>query len=536
VPDESFYKQPTLPDITSEKPFSPLPQKIGPYKIEGLLNKGGMSLLYLGLHPETRQPLAIKVLSPEYVTNHEAVERFLKEAKIIGLTSHPNIVKLYGQGEWEGGLYIAMELIRGVSLRQFIMQQSLSLKRSLDIILQVAYALLHLHTHGVIHRDLKPENILITEDGEVKVIDFGIAGLHEDLEAKAAAAAPKRIMGTPHYMSPEQKDNLHPVSYVSDIYSLGIIAYELVLGKLSYGMVNLSLLPKGLRKIIGKALAVSVNERYQDIVDFITDISQYIKSGEWEKDRPGTDQVKELLETIQTASFDLSPLTPPRWPEVEIGLAKYKSLGQLGLYYDFFRFPNNAYAVFLSVSSSNGIDGAIYSGVLRGEVRAYVHQKELTPLEPPTVVSLLTVLNHIYHAAPLEQQYALSFLILDPVQNQLSFASLGLSSLYHISAGSRTPNKLTASNPPLGAALLTEFSVTNDNWNYGDTVILHTLQSHFSIEPAQEEPSFFEETISEYALLSAQNQAEAILKKCATHPFYSIQRHPRALLSLQRIG
>ena len=103
-----------------------------------------MSLLYMGIQPETRQMLAIKVLSPTFVTNPEMVAQFLKETKIIGMTNHPNIVKLYGEGQWEGGLYIAMEFIRGVSLRQFIEQQSLSMKRCIDIILQVAYALCHL--------------------------------------------------------------------------------------------------------------------------------------------------------------------------------------------------------------------------------------------------------------------------------------------------------------------------------------------------------------------------------------------------------
>ena len=97
--DQGFYKQSTLPDLMTGTEHPSLPATIGPYKIESLLNKGGMSLLYLGLHPETKQPIAIKVLSPAYVNHPELVEQFLKEARIIALTNHPNIVKLYGQGE-----------------------------------------------------------------------------------------------------------------------------------------------------------------------------------------------------------------------------------------------------------------------------------------------------------------------------------------------------------------------------------------------------------------------------------------------------
>jgi len=103
-----------------------LPKRIGPYKIEALLSKGGMSYLYLGVDSKKGIPLAIKVLSPKYLTHPEFVYQFLKEAEIIGLTDHPNIIKLYGQGEWANGLYIAMEFIQGISLKQFILKQNFS--------------------------------------------------------------------------------------------------------------------------------------------------------------------------------------------------------------------------------------------------------------------------------------------------------------------------------------------------------------------------------------------------------------------------
>lgn len=172
-----FYKRPTLVDTENHEKESEIPAQIGKYKVESLLNRGGMSLLYLGIHPETKEPITIKVLLDEYLSNKEMVERFLHESEIIAMTDHPNIVRLYGQGRWEKGLYIAMEFIQGISLRQLILQQTLSLKRSLEIVLQIAHALLHLHSHGIVHRDLKPENILLTAQGGIKVVDFGIAAL-----------------------------------------------------------------------------------------------------------------------------------------------------------------------------------------------------------------------------------------------------------------------------------------------------------------------------------------------------------------------
>lgn len=518
--DKSFYKQTTIPDFaTEEKSAVSLPSKIGPYKIESLLSKGGMSLLYLGLHATTKEPLAIKVLSPEFVTHPESIARFLKEAHIIELANHPNIVKLYGQGKWEGGLYIAMELIRGISLRQFIIQQSLSLKRCLDIILQVAYALLHLHTHGVIHRDLKPENILITEDGEVKVIDFGIAQLHEEKEKEAS-----KIMGTPDYMSPEQKQDPSKISYSSDIYSLGIIAYELVLGKLSYGMINLSLLPQGFRKIIEKALAVSVKERYQDIVDFISDISNYLKSKEIEKDRSGNDQLKEFLEILNKASASLSPYNTPEWPELEIGLAKNKTALQ-NPYYDFFRLGNNTYLFLAAEPSLGALDHLIGLGIFRGLFRALLHDV-LASKEPFHLLPFLTKVNAELMEDPLRHAFNLSLLLLDPLNNQLSFVSCGPSALFHISAESAAVRKLESKGPAVGTESNPLFFEVEDNWMTGDSLVFSSFMDS-SLE------STFRLSFVNHAVLSAQTQAEAILKNLSAA---FNEKEVKLLLSIQRIS
>src|ERR1700730_17089661 len=210
--EPDFHKQKTFPTIAC-KPFTkdPPPEKIGPYKVEALLEKGGMSFLYLAAHPETKDPITIKVLFPEFLSNPEMVQRFLREAAIIALADHPNIVKLYGQGEWEGGLYIAMEFIQGISLRQYLLRNLISLKHALELVMEISMALCHLHAHGIIHRDLKPENILVTESGGVKVIDFGIAQLLTDNYRDPHSK--RRLIGTPIYMSPEQKHDPESTSY-----------------------------------------------------------------------------------------------------------------------------------------------------------------------------------------------------------------------------------------------------------------------------------------------------------------------------------
>ncbi len=529
--DQSFYKQSTLPDLTSGETPPPIPEKIGPYPIEALFGQGGMSLLYLGHHPETRQPLVIKVLSPAYVTHPEAVERFLQEAHIIEMTNHPNIVKLYGQGQWEKGLYIAMELIHGISLKQFILQHCLSLRRALEIVLQVAFALHHLHSHGVIHRDLKPENILIDEEGEIRVIDFGVAQLHDEETDESKIPTESRFLGTPHYMSPEQKENPSLVTFASDIYSLGVVLYELIIGKLSFGQVDLSGLPKGLKLIAKKALAVSPKERYQKISDFIQDVSQYLTSGDLEREKPGADLLKEFQESLLKASTALSPVMLPSWPQMDLGLARAKGINQMGLYYDFFHLPDNTFVIFLGASSILSPESVAYIATLKGMLAMYMQQFTLNSPKTFQLRECASQLNRML-CEDLRQQLALAILSLDPGKDRLSYLSCGFDALYHLPEGYAKPRQLTSDNPLLGAFLNADFSEISDNWNESDVLIFDTLMPLPDSTPQEIEQfhRLLEEAITENLLLSAQRQAEAILKKATLPNLY-----PKAIFSIQRI-
>lgn len=287
--DDEFGPQNTEPLPPFQEYIVPapleIPQVIGIYQIESLLQSGGMSRLYLATDSKTHLLVAVKVLLPKFFVHPDIIERFLREAEILSYVDHPNIVKMYNHGTWEGGFYIAMEYIVGGSLRQYILQNPLSLRRALEMILDIAYGVCHLHTQGIIHRDLKLENILVTDEGVIKIIDFGIAQLLHAVKDEEHSAFSHRTIGTPIYMSPEQRENPETVSYPSDIYSLGIIAYELLLGRLSHGHVHLALMPKGLQKILAKTLQPDPRERYQDIVDFIADLSNYMNSDVLENEK-----------------------------------------------------------------------------------------------------------------------------------------------------------------------------------------------------------------------------------------------------------
>lgn len=517
--EKDFYKQPTQPGVISHDIVPPtieIPKKIGPYEIETLLERGGMSVLYLGTHPETKEPTTIKVLSTKYLSHPDVVKSFLNEAEIIAMTNHPNIVQLYGQGEWEGGLYIAMEFIQGISLRQHILQNPISLTRALEIIIDIAYALCHLHSHGVIHRDLKPENILITESSEIKVIDFGIAQLLTETDHTKKH---RQLIGTPIYMSPEQRDNPSSVSFPADIYSLGIIAYEVILGKLSHGQLHLSLMPRGMQKILQKMLQPRPEDRYQDVVDVIADISAYKNSIVLSKERHAGDPVSEMAENMKRVQMTLLASTPPQWPHVEIGLAGHQGISLSGIYYDFLDISEGAYGIIMGQASSHGAEGVIYTGVLRGLVRA-LSRLTTKPTE------MVTILNDILFRDSMNQNFALSYLVIDPAANQLRYISCGYGNLWQFKRGDESLKKITTNNPALGTSQEAEFHEVTEPWNIGDTLIFNTFEG-------------LPEGLLERAILESkdkppQKQVEAILRKLRASSAKLFQERSISLVSILR--
>lgn len=420
-----------------------------------------MSYLYLATS-SIGEPLAIKILLPKFIKHKEVVSRFLQEAQIIKMTNHPNIVKLYGEGEWEKGLYIAMEWIHGISLRQFIEQKSLSIKRALEIVLQVGYALCHLHTHGVIHRDLKPENILITESGGVKVIDFGIAQLLDKKEKEPTKK--KQLIGTPSYMSPEQKQDPQSVTFASDLYSLGMIAYELLVGKLSFSTLQLTALPKDIREILEKALQKSPKQRYSDAVDFITDIAKAIKNLETPLEKPETP--RELLEFLESGKEPLFPKALS-WPFAKIGFSVEwaKEIGK-ALYLDFFPFGQTLALAIGEAKEENLFDLLFFRGAFQMACHLHFQNKKL--LSHP--IQLLQSVNQLLFEKGIK--ISLSFLLLDGEKEQLIFLSLGGSQLIHLPFESTAARLLATPNPELGTAREIPFLETVDNWNEKDTLIL----------------------------------------------------------------
>ena len=209
----------------------------GKYRIDGFLKRGGMGSVYRGTHVLLNKPVAIKLIRPELVTSQDIIERFFREARAAAKLSHPNIVTVHDLGQTEDGtLYIAMEIVDGQSLKDLIVAEGpWAPARALRFCRGVASALSVAHRNGIVHRDLKPQNIMVFQDSEgnesPKLLDFGIA---KTLEPDSPAlTSTGMVLGTPHYMSSEQAKGM-PADQRSDIYALGVILYEMLVGKVPF--------------------------------------------------------------------------------------------------------------------------------------------------------------------------------------------------------------------------------------------------------------------------------------------------------------
>lgn len=213
--------------------------KLGPYEILAPIGAGGMGEVYRALDPRIGRDVAIKVLPASFSSDPERLRRFEQEARAIGALNHPNILSIYDVGKNDDGSpYLVCELLEGQTLREKLRGAATPQRKAVEYALQVSQGLAAAHNKGIIHRDLKPENLFVTQDGRVKILDFGLAKLtqpeapkdgHSKLETAFADSQPGTVLGTIGYMSPEQVRG-QAVDHRSDIFSLGAILYEMLSG------------------------------------------------------------------------------------------------------------------------------------------------------------------------------------------------------------------------------------------------------------------------------------------------------------------
>ncbi len=206
-------------------------ENVGPYRIVEQLGSGGMATVYKGYQPSLDRYVAIKVMHPMFKGNPQFFERFKREARIVAKLEHPNIIPIHDFNEHKGEPYLVMRYVEGDTLKPHMEGQPMPPDEVLRVIRPVCSALNYAHNQGVLHRDIKPSNIMVTTDGSIFVTDFGLARM---VEAGESTLSQDMMVGTPQYISPEQAQGVKDLDGRTDIYSLGVVLYEMLTGRVPF--------------------------------------------------------------------------------------------------------------------------------------------------------------------------------------------------------------------------------------------------------------------------------------------------------------
>lgn len=257
-----------------------VPRQIGPYEILGPLGKGGMGAVYKAMQPSLNRIVAIKVLPGDFARDPDAVARFHREAQTVAMLSHPNIVQIIDKGEDQGILYFAMEYVEGTSLDVVLRQRRLSLQEVVQVVKQIGRGLGAAHRAGVVHRDLNPRNILVSPTlSVVKLADFGISRVESVARTLGTLTTREMTLGSLHYLAPEQAVDASAVDHRADIYSLGVVFYEALTGRMPLGKFSLPSelnkdLPSEIDPVVLKCLATEPDKRYATVGQLLEDIDK----------------------------------------------------------------------------------------------------------------------------------------------------------------------------------------------------------------------------------------------------------------------
>ena len=264
----------------------------GRYEILEVIGTGGMAVVYKARCHRLNRLVAIKILKDEFARDEEFRRRFRAEGQAVAMLSHPNIVQVYDVSSSDNANFIVMELIDGISLKQYMEKKgSLNWKETLHFAMQIATGLEHAHSRGIVHRDIKPHNVMVLKNGSVKVMDFGIARV-----MSKSNTLTKEALGSVHYISPEQAKGSYTDNR-SDLYSLSVVMYEMTTGRPPYdgespvavaiqhinggalppSMLNPNI-PKGLEQIIQKGMALDVKDRYASATEMLRDMEEFRKN------------------------------------------------------------------------------------------------------------------------------------------------------------------------------------------------------------------------------------------------------------------
>ncbi len=386
------------------------------YEIIDKIAEGGMARVYKGRDLLLKRTVAIKVLKDQMTGDAAFIRRFEREAQSAAALSHPNIVNIYDVGEENGTYFMVMEFVEGFNLKQYIREKGkLPVSEAISITRQIAEALEKAHSAGVVHRDIKPQNILFSNDGKIKVTDFGIAIAGDGVTVTVG----DEIIGTVQYISPEQARG-ELAGKQSDLYSLGIVLYEMVTGKVPFGgespvavamkhiqdqiippRVLVEDLPLALEQIIHRAVEKDTENRYQSAADFLDDLQHAEENGLPHQNRPHKtvnldegyekDVIRRPVDsTSKRSSFKVPPKIKRNWAKPLIALLLLFALVAAAGYMisSFILVPEVTVPIVRDLTQGDAVQQLREAGLIPNEEIFYIYDEEIpvgnvVKTEPP---------------------------------------------------------------------------------------------------------------------------------------------------------
>jgi predicted Ser/Thr protein kinase len=315
----------TTPHPSGSAPAPLRPEDLAPHfpqlEILGLLGQGGMGVVYKARQIRLDRLVALKILPPELGRDPAFAERFAREARALAKLTHPRIVGVHDFGQSGGLFYILMEFVDGLNLRGLLRDGRLKPEEALRIVPQLCEALQYAHDEGVVHRDIKPENILLDRRGNVKIADFGLAKLLGAMTSDSALTGSRQVIGTRHYVAPEQMEKPLEVDHRADIYSLGVVFYEMLTGELPLGRfappskkVHVDV---RLDEVVFRALEKEPERRYQHVSEVKTEVESLSispgRTADWSGSRDGTKSHHLRTDGIWRQAWLLIPVLCSAW-------------------------------------------------------------------------------------------------------------------------------------------------------------------------------------------------------------------------------
>lgn len=390
---------------------------IGEYTVISQIGFGGMGRIMKASSPKGNS-VALKIIKGEHVNNQALVDRFEQEMKISSMLHHTNVAEILGWGVDDAGRnYFAMEFVDGKNIRDMLESNEVNLNMALNIFSQLCTGLEYAHSKNVVHRDIKPENIILDKNGVVKIVDFGIARV--DTPESANLTMTNVIMGSPIYMSPEQKSDFKNVDHRADIYAAGAVFYEMLSGEMPGGLLRIDLIPENLRAIVEKAIAYNANDRYASCDEILKDLEKYQKEGRITSDQQAIRKIEDNVKLRQALIDSFYPDANPAVPGLDMDAFYIPAEGIGGNYYDYIKIDESHTGILVgNLFEQPDVESALFLAMMRSAFRLLA-QETTCPGET------LKKLNDFMSGERFDNFAVFSYMVFNSKTKDISVATAG---------------------------------------------------------------------------------------------------------------